>query len=103
MENYDIQQCVDRGLATFGSESAQKLYWIMLSKFNMRSDDIISKPAEFAKALYEVFGESGGRSIERAIIKEIKVTFGLPLNDCRDLVNAIYNARKQLAAVEFVQ
>jgi hypothetical protein len=98
MESYDLQQCIDRGLAKFGTDAAQKLYWLLLSKCNLNTEGIVSNPPEFVKALYEIFGENGGKSIERAIIKELKNTFSLSLDECRNLTEAISSASKQVTS-----
>ncbi len=98
MENIKLQDCIDSGLvAKYGADASQKLYWILSAKCSTNTDRLSSDPSLFIRALYEVFGESGGRSIERAIIREIRVKFGLPLSDCRDLSIAISRANKRLS------
>jgi hypothetical protein len=96
LENIDLQQCIDTSLEKFGADATQRLYWRLSVKCDLSADRISSKPSLFVRALYEVFGESGGRSIERAIITEIKQRFRLPLTDCRDLSVAISRANKLL-------
>ena len=97
LENIDIQDCIDSSLsAKFGTDATQRFYWILSAKCDLNADRLYSEPSLFVRALYEVFGESGGRCIERAIIREIKMKFGLPLSDCRDLSVAISRANKRL-------
>ncbi|MDA4111043.1 MAG: DUF3227 domain-containing protein [Thaumarchaeota archaeon] len=89
--------CIDRGVSRFGSDTTKSLYKLLRTKCDLNSDAIYAQPTYFIRALYEVFGETGGRSIERAITKEIKDLYSLELSDCMDLVTAISNASKLVA------
>ena len=73
---YDLLQCVDRGLETFGSNVKQSIYWTLTSKEGISSDRILSSPEAFVRALKEIFGD-GYVLAERAIIREMKKTFDL--------------------------
>jgi hypothetical protein len=73
---YDLLQCVDRGLDTFGTNMKQAVYWSLMSKEAISSDRILSNPEAFVRALKEIFG-TGYPLAERSIIREIKRTFEL--------------------------
>jgi hypothetical protein len=76
MEMYDLLQCVDRGLDTFGTNMKQAVYWSLMSKEAISSDRILSNPEAFVRALKEIFG-NGFPLAERSIVKELKKTFEL--------------------------
>ena len=76
MEMYDLLQCVDRGLDSFGSNMKQAVYWQLMSKEAISSDRILYNPEAFVRALKEIFG-SGYPLAERAIVKEIRRVFQL--------------------------
>jgi hypothetical protein len=95
--NYNLRLCIDRGLSKFGYNATQRLYWLLLTKCDLNSERVLSEPNIFVREICEVFGESGGRSIERAITKEIKDMLGLQLSECRDLQTAISSAGKLLS------
>ena len=73
---YDLLQCVDRGLDTFGTNMKQAVYWALTSREAISSDKILSNPEAFVRALEEVFG-AGYPLAERSIVREIKRTFEL--------------------------
>ena len=73
---YDLLQCVDRGLDTFGSNIKQAAYWELMSREGVSSDRILPNPEAFVRALKQVFG-TGYPLAERSIVREIKRTFEL--------------------------
>jgi len=75
---YDLLQCVDRGLDTFGTNMKQAVYWALMSKEALSSDKILSNPEAFVRALKEIFG-NGYPLAERSIVKEMKRTFELKM------------------------
>jgi hypothetical protein len=78
MEMYDLLQCVDRGLDTFGTNMKQAVYWSLMSKQAISSDRILTNPEAFVRALKEIFG-NGYPLAERSIVKEMKKTFELKM------------------------
>jgi hypothetical protein len=73
--DYDILQCIDRGLGKCGSSIKHATYWQLLIIFNMKASDIPTHPEEFSNALEKIFGSGGGVMIERAIVQELKSEF----------------------------
>jgi hypothetical protein len=78
LEMYDLLQCVDRGLDSFGTNMKQAVYWQLMSTEATSSDRILSNPEAFVRALKEIFG-SGYPLVERAIIRELKKTFEIKM------------------------
>jgi hypothetical protein len=76
---FDLLQCVDRGLDTFGTNMKQAVYWSLMSKEAISSDRILSNPEAFVSALKEIFG-NGYALAERSIVKEMKKTFELDMS-----------------------
>jgi hypothetical protein len=56
----------------------QAIYWTLMSKETISSDEILSNPDVFIRTLKEVFS-SGYPLAERAIVKEIKRTFAIDM------------------------
>jgi hypothetical protein len=77
MEMYDLLQCLDRALDTFGSNTKRATYWAFTSKEGISSDNILAKPEAFVASIKDVFGENGSKLVERAVVREIKHTFNL--------------------------
>jgi len=98
MEEYDLRQCIDKGLEPFGSQVKQTIYWRMLILHNSPQDCVIANPAIFADVMKELFGSSA-IGIERSIIREIKKTFDLRMEDAETLTSAIDAAKEQVILV----
>ena len=96
---YDLLQCVDGALDSFGSKMKQAVYWTLMSKETILSDRILANPDAFICALKEVFREAYPLT-ERSIIREIKKTFELrgPSSSYR-LQEAFELASKNVTAV----
>jgi len=79
-ENFEseIVKCVDRGLDAIGQNVKQVIYWHLENRLNIKRSEIASKPEAFIKALESMFGE-GARHLEKAIIREISMTFDVPI------------------------
>jgi len=76
---YDLRLCVDKGLDSFGSNVKQAVYWSLMSKESISSDEVLSNPDAFIRALKEVFN-AGFPLAQRAIVKEIKKTFEIDMS-----------------------
>jgi hypothetical protein len=99
MEMYDLLQCVDRGMDTFGTNMKQAVYWALMSKESLSSDKILENPEAFVRALKEIFG-SGYPLAERSIVKEMKKTFELNLpSGSYDILEAFDIVRKDITEV----
>ncbi len=73
--DYEILQCIDRGLSTCGPSIRHATYWQLLVVFNLKASAIPARPEQFSNALEKIFGSGGAVMIERAIVKEIMKQF----------------------------
>jgi hypothetical protein len=83
--NYEIFQCVDRGLSAYSSSVTHVTYWRLLTAYDLKPSDIPADPESFSKALSEIFG-AGAVIIERSIVKELVARFRIA---CRKLPNFV--------------
>lgn len=77
--DYEILQCVDKGLSVYGSSIRQTVYWQLLMKYKIKASDIPSSPELFCVGLEKILGSGGAVMVERAIVNEMITTFDLKL------------------------
>lgn len=75
MELSEIRECVERALMGFGLNMKKVTYASFQNNEGKLSDEILSDPEAFARALKTSF-RSGYNLAERAIIKEILIAVG---------------------------
>ena len=102
LEEYDLLECIDKGLQPFGTHVTQTIYWRLLILHGSQREGIITDPAAFAKMLREIFDESS-IGIEKSIIREISKVFTLSDKDSETLATAIVAARGQVVLVSSVR
>ncbi len=95
MEEYDLLQCIDKALDSYGSSVKNAIFWRMTILHNSSRSEVISDPAVLAQVIEETFGSSA-RGIEASIISEIDRKFNLSSNGVRSLANAISEAKSQV-------
>ena len=95
MEEHDLIRSIDRGLDPFGSNTKQMIYWKMLSLHDDSSQEVTPDPEAFESAIVELLGANAVR-IERSIIREIRKTFDLAIEDTQSMVAAIEAAKHQM-------
>jgi len=98
LEEYDLLECIDKGLEPFGSSVKQTTYWNVTILHGSQRDGLIADPSVFAKVLEEIFGASAV-GIEKSIIREIRKVFKLSVEDRETLTSAIVSARDQVVPV----
>lgn len=98
MEEYDLLQCVDKGLDQFGSNVKQSIYWKMSILHNYSRNGVIEKPDLLLSVIRETLSDSA-ISVEESITRQIRITFDLPADSARNLKEAITNARRQIITV----
>jgi len=98
LEEYDLLQCIDRGMERFGSYLKQTIYWRMTILYGSQREAVITNPEIFAKTIEEI-SDGSSVKIERSIIREIRKVFDLPVQDSETLCGAIAAARKQVVLV----
>ena len=74
---YEIVQCVDRGLSVYGPSIKQTVYWQMLILYNLKMDEIPSNALAFSNSLSKILGSGGAVMAERAIANELIASFDL--------------------------
>lgn len=75
---YEILQCVDKGLSVYGSSIRQTVYWQLLTKYKIKASDIPSNPGIFSSGLESILGSGGAVMVERAIVNEMIARFSIP-------------------------
>jgi hypothetical protein len=101
--NYEIFQCVDRGLSSIGSSVAHVTYWRLLETYDFKPTDIAADPEVLSKALLEIFG-SGAVLLGRAIVRELATKFQMAwkkLPSFAEAVNEILNRVKYWRPEEY--
>jgi len=98
LEEYDLLECIDKGLEPFGSNVKQTIYWNMTILHGSQRAGLIGDPSVFAKVLEEIFGASAV-GIEKSIIREIRKVFKLSVEDRETLKSAIVSATDQVVPV----
>ena len=98
MEEYDLLQCVDKGLDPFGSNVKQSIYWKMSILHNYSRNEIIENPDLLQKVIRETLNDNA-ISVEESITRQIRIEFGLAEESARNLKDAITNAKRQIIIV----
>jgi hypothetical protein len=93
--NAAIFSCIEKALQPLGQSVALAIFYQIENKFWLPREEFVSRPVEFARCLKEFLGQSGGTTIERLIVNEIRSTFGLvPSQSNSTLVGVIAEAKK---------
>ena len=58
LEEYDLLQCIDRGLDPFGSHVKQTIYWRMAILHGSSQGGIVANADAFARVLEDLFGDT---------------------------------------------
>jgi len=96
MDTHDLLDSIDKGLDPFGSNYKQMIYWNLLATYRASSGEvIISDPEAFGRAIEELSGSRAER-IEQSIIREVRKTFGLSIQESRNIVSTIQAAKEIL-------
>lgn len=95
MEEYDLLQCVDKALDSFGSSVKNAVFGRMTMLHNSSGSEVISDPRMFARVIKETFGDSA-KAVEMLIITELRKKFSLSEEGTHSLVQAITEAKEQV-------
>ncbi|MDA4129407.1 MAG: hypothetical protein OK457_01430 [Thaumarchaeota archaeon] len=98
MEEYDLLECVDKGLDPFGSNVKQSIYWKMSILHNYSRNEIVENPDLLLSVMRETLSDSA-ISVEESITRQIRLKFDLTAEKARNLKDAIINARSQIINV----
>jgi hypothetical protein len=95
MEEYDLLQCIDKGLEPFGSHVKQSIYWKMSILHNYSRTEVIENPELFTNVMRETLSDSSP-AVEESIAREIRIKFNISYEDSQSIVDAIGNAKRQI-------
>ncbi|MDA4112327.1 MAG: hypothetical protein OK439_07280 [Thaumarchaeota archaeon] len=98
MEEYDLLECVDKGLDPFGTNVKQSIYWKMSILHNYSRNEIIENPQLLQSVIRETLSDSA-ISVEESITRQIRLKFDLSTESASDLSEAISNAKKRIINV----
>jgi hypothetical protein len=92
-----LLRCIERVLQKFDS----KLCPIVFSKFEvdygLSKQDVIRSPDLFLRILQQIF-RFGSQYVEKEIVKEIKIEFGIKNDEYAGFVNTVLAIRQQVMA-----
>lgn len=91
-----ILACLDRALDILGPSVKYVIYFYLLKKEGVGPRDLIENPKRFLQALHNFFG-NGADVMEYWINRELRKEAGLCIEESRNLLEAIANARLRLA------
>jgi len=92
--NARIFQCIDRALGSLGEGVKESFYHQMKERSNLTVDKFATRPLELIENLREILGTAGSSIVEKLIIREIRLSFGLNLRHGTGLMQAISEAKK---------
>ena len=97
----EILNCIDRGMDAYGESFKQVIYFKMRQISDTEREGMLRKPQGLAMALDDIFG-AGGKSVERAIVREIRSTFAISRSesDSLDITSAVRQERRIAARRE---
>ena len=95
MEEYDLLQCIDKALDSFGSSVKNAIFLRLTMQHNSSRNEVISDPSILARVIEESFGNSA-TGIERSIIRELRKKFAITSKGVRSLIEAINDAKAQI-------
>ena len=98
MEEYDLLQCIDKGLEPFGSNIKQSIYWKMSILHNYSKSEIVENPQLLLNVIKDTLSDTS-LVIEKSIAEEIRKVFNLSEEESSTLTDAIENAKKQIINV----
>ncbi len=91
--NETLLSALDESLKSiFGESAAKAVYHYLQKGYLLKLEDIPEKPKTFARAIKEIFGETGAEVIEALLVKELCTKFRIEgrrkeidkLADCMD-------------------
>jgi hypothetical protein len=98
MEEYDLLQCIEKGLEPFGSHVKQSIFWKMSILHNYSRNEVIDNPNLLASVIRETLGDSF-LAVEESIANEIARKFDLAAKTQLSMSEAISEAKRQLVRV----
>jgi hypothetical protein len=98
MEEYDLLQCIEKGIEPFGSHVKQSIFWKMSILHNYSRNEISENPGILMSVIRETLSDSS-LAVEDSIAKEIRTKFNLPYEESQNMMDAIKCAKRQIIGV----
>ena len=98
MEEYDLLQCIEKGLEPFGSHVKQSIFWKMSILHNYSRNEVIDNPNLLASVIRDTLGDSSP-AVEESIANEITRKFDISSKTQLSMSEAISEAKRQLVGV----
>jgi len=98
MEEYDLLQCIDKGLEPFGSHVKQSIFWKMSILHNYSRQEVIDNPELLVSVIRETLGDSSS-AVEESVVNEITRKFDLSRREQLTMIEAISEAKRQLVGI----
>jgi hypothetical protein len=95
MEEYDLLQCIEKGLEPFGSHVKQSIYWKMSILHNYSRTEVIDNPDLLTSVIRETLSDSSP-AVEESIAAEVREKFNLSIRDSKTMSDAIVAAKRQI-------
>jgi len=97
--NGKISECIEKALDSLGEGIKQSFYYQINEKYHLPKEQFASRPAEIIQHLEEILGPTGSSVVERLIVREIRIKFGLEFRENVNLSEAIQQARTKFLNV----
>lgn len=98
MEEYDLLQCIEKGLEPFGSHVKQSIFWKMSILHNYSRNEVSENPGLLTSVIKETLNDSSA-AVEDSIAAEIRKKFNLPYKEAQNMGDAIKLAKRQIIGV----
>jgi hypothetical protein len=98
LEEYDLLQCIEKGLEPFGSHVKQSIFWKMSILHNYSRNEVSENPEILTSVIRETLSDSSS-AVEDSIAEEIRKKFSLPEEESRTMAGAIKSAKRQIIGV----
>jgi hypothetical protein len=95
MEEYDLLQCIEKGLEPFGTHVKQSIYWKMSILHNYSKTEVIDNPEILVSVIRETLSDSSA-AVEESIAREIREKFEIPYEESPTVKDAIIRAKSRL-------
>jgi hypothetical protein len=92
--NGKISQCIEAALDVFGQDVKISLYYQIEQRYHLSREQIATKPKEVIEYLRLILGATGSTFVEKLIVREITMMFGLEFGSV-SLNSVINEARKK--------
>jgi hypothetical protein len=98
MEEYDLLQCIEKGLEQFGTHVKQSIYWKMSILHNYSRTELVENPEILASVIRETLSDSSA-AVEESITREIRMKFNLPYDEAQTMEDAISRAKSMIIRI----